>query len=114
MKKSWWLLMVIKISIGYSSAQSNIGITPAAEARTSDCRTNLQVEESFLKDSKKNFPCACYLNGEYGHKDIYAGVPCVIGKDGVEKIIEIELNSEEKESFEYSISCVKELINKIS
>ena len=51
MKKSWWLLMVIKISIGYSSAQSNIGITPAAEARTSDCRTNLQVEESFLKDS---------------------------------------------------------------
>jgi malate dehydrogenase len=72
------------------------------------------MAESFLKDSKKNFPCACYLNGEYGHKDIYAGVPCVIGKDGVEKIIEIELNSEEKESFEYSISCVKDLINKIS
>ena len=58
---------------------------------------------------KKELPCAAYLNGEYGIKDIYAGVPVIIGKNGVEKIIEIELSSEEKNQFDKSIKAVKDL-----
>ena len=45
------------------------------------------MAEAYLKDQKKQLPCACYLNGEYGVKDIYAGVPVIIGKNGVEKVI---------------------------
>jgi len=74
----------------------------------------LEMAESYLKDAKKILPCAAHLDGEYGQKDIYAGIPCIISKDGVEKIIEVELDSEEKKNFEYSISCVRELISKIS
>jgi malate dehydrogenase len=70
----------------------------------------IEMAMSFLNDSKKMLPCACYLNGEYGKKDIYVGVPCIIGKDGVEKIIEIDLTQEEKKNFEHSISQVQELI----
>ena len=54
-------------------------------------------------------PCAAYLNGEYGIKNLYLGVPVVIGKDGVEKVIEIKLNDKEKENFDISINAVKEL-----
>ena len=57
-------------------------------------------------------PCAAYLNGEYGVKNLYAGVPVVIGKNGVEKIVEIELSSEEKKQFNLSIQAVKDLLAK--
>ena len=67
------------------------------------------MAESYLKDLKKELPCAAYLNGEYGIKDIYAGVPVIIGAKGVEKVIEINLESEEKINFEKSIKAVKEL-----
>ena len=69
------------------------------------------MAESYLKDLKKQLPCAVYLNGEYGTKDIYAGVPVIIGSEGVEKIIELKLSSEEKKSFEKSVESVKELFN---
>tara|TARA_B100001564_G_C20638173_1_gene670736 strand:- start:163 stop:1119 length:957 start_codon:yes stop_codon:yes gene_type:complete len=71
--------------------------------------SGVEMAESYLKDLKKELPCAVYLNGEYGVKNIYAGVPVIIGKEGVEKIIEIELSNEEKKSFELSINSVKEL-----
>ena len=58
---------------------------------------------------KKHFLALLFLNGEYGFKNLYAGVPVVIGKNGVERIIELELNSEEKENFNLSINAVKEL-----
>ena len=58
------------------------------------------MAESYLKNLKKQLPCAAYLNGEYGVKDIYAGVPVIIGSGGVEKIIEIEFSEEEKINFE--------------
>ena len=60
---------------------------------------------------KKNLPCAVHLNGEYGAKNIYAGVPVVIGSNGVEKIIEIELNDEEKINFKNSIKAVQDLFD---
>ena len=62
-----------------------------------------------MKDIKKQVPCAAYLNGEFGFKDIYAGVPVIIGKNGVEKIIEIELSQKEKEAFISSVNSVQEL-----
>jgi malate dehydrogenase len=67
------------------------------------------MAEAYLKDQKKLLPCAVYLNGEYGVKSIFAGVPVVIGKDGVEKIEEIKLDEKEKSQFMHSIEAVKKL-----
>ena len=73
--------------------------------------SGVEMAECFLKDLKKQLPCAVYLNGEYGTKDIYAGVPVIIGSGGVEKIIELKLSKEEKENFEKSVEAVKELFS---
>lgn len=70
----------------------------------------IEMAESYLKDKKKILPCAAHLSGEYGLKDIYVGVPVVIGANGVEKVIEIELSVEEKEAFNKSADAVKGLI----
>ena len=71
--------------------------------------SGVEMAESYLKDLKKQHPCAAQLNGEYGFKDIYAGVPIVIGKNGVEKIIELDLSEKEKEAFSLSVKAVQEL-----
>jgi len=71
--------------------------------------SGVEIAESYIKNLKKVLPCAAYLNGEYGVKKLYAGVPVVIGSKGVEKIVEIKLNPQEKEDFEASTKAVKEL-----
>ena len=71
--------------------------------------SGVEMAESYLKDLKKQLPCAAFLNGQYGVKNIYAGVPVIIGSNGVEKIIELNLNEEEKKNFEKSIKSVKDL-----
>ena len=71
--------------------------------------SGVEMAESYLKDLKKELPCAAHLDGEYGVKNIYAGVPVIIGKNGVEKIIELELDDKEKENFKNSVNSVKEL-----
>ena len=73
--------------------------------------SGVEMAECYLKDSKKQLPCAVYLNGEYGTKDIYAGVPVIIGSGGFEKIIELNLSTDEKKNFEKSVDAVKELFN---
>jgi len=73
--------------------------------------SGVQMAESYLKDQKKQFPCAAYLNGEYGVKDLYVGVPVIIGKNGVEKVVEINLNSQEKSNLDKSIKAVQELFD---
>jgi|TARA_B110001450_G_scaffold41325_1_gene37262 malate dehydrogenase len=73
--------------------------------------SGVQMAESYLKDEKKQLPCAAYLDGEYGAKNIYAGVPVIIGKNGVEKVIEIELSKDEKTNFDNSIKAVEELFD---
>ena len=73
----------------------------------------IEMTESYLHDKRKIMPCAAYLNGEYGEKGIYVGVPVVIGKNGVEKIVEIELTKEEKDNFTSSVNAVKELVKSI-
>jgi malate dehydrogenase len=71
----------------------------------------IQMAESYLKDKKRILPCAAYLNGEYGVKGLYVGVPVVIGSGGVERIVEIDLNSAERGMFLKSIESVKGLID---
>ena len=71
----------------------------------------VEMAESYLKDFKKEIPCAAYLDGEYGVKGIYAGVPVIVGKKGVEKVIEIKLSSDEKSQFNKSINAVKDLFD---
>ena len=71
--------------------------------------SGIEMAESYLKNLKKLLPCAAYLNGEYGVDKIYAGVPVIIGSNGVEKIKELQLNELEKKEFENSINAVKEL-----
>ena len=71
--------------------------------------SGVEMAESYLKDLKKELPCAAHLDGEYGVNNIYAGVPVIIGKNGVEKIIELKLDDKEKENFEKSVKSVKEL-----
>ena len=73
--------------------------------------SGVEMAESYLKDQKKELPCAVYIDGQYGVKDIYAGVPAIIGKNGVEKIIELNLNSNEKANFKKSIDAVRELFD---
>ena len=71
--------------------------------------SGVQMAEAYLNNSKQILPCAVFLNGEYGFKDVYAGVPVVIGKNGVEKIEEIELDEKERKEFNHSVESVKKL-----
>ena len=68
------------------------------------------MAEAFLKDKKRVLPCAAWLTGQYGIKDLYVGVPVVIGAGGIERIVEIELNATEKAAFDKSCAAVRELI----
>ncbi len=65
------------------------------------------VVESIIKDQNRMIPCSCFLEGEYGQSDICIGVPAIIGRNGIEKIVEIELNAEEKAAFEASAAAVR-------
>jgi malate dehydrogenase len=68
------------------------------------------MAESYLKDKKRVLPCAALLNGEYGIKGLYIGVPVVIGAGGIERIVEIDMNAEEKAAFDKSCAAVRELV----
>jgi len=70
----------------------------------------IAMAESFLKDKKRVLPCAANLTGQYGVNDLYVGVPCVIGAEGVERVVEIELDAEAKKNFQLSVDAVKELL----
>ena len=80
-----------------------------ASAFYAPATSGVEMAESYIKNLKKTLPCAAFLNGEYGFKDLYAGIPVVIGKNGVEKIVELKLNSVEKKNFDISIKAVEEL-----
>ena len=68
------------------------------------------MAEAYLKDKRRVLPCAALLTGQYGVKDLYVGVPVVIGKNGIEKIIEVELNPAEQAAFDKSCGAVRGLI----
>jgi malate dehydrogenase len=71
------------------------------------------MAESFLKDKKRVLACACLCEGEFGVDGLYVGVPCVIGGNGLERIIEIELNDEEQSAFDASVEHVRTLVSQI-
>jgi len=73
--------------------------------------SGVEMAESYLKNLKKQLPCAAYLDGEYDIKGLYAGVPVIIGSEGVEKIVELKLDKEEKKNFENSIKSVQDLFH---
>jgi malate dehydrogenase len=68
------------------------------------------MAEAYLRDEKRLFPAAAYLDGEYGYKDLYMGVPVIIGAGGVEKVVTINLSADEKAMLDKSAAAVRELI----
>jgi malate dehydrogenase len=72
------------------------------------------MAESYLKDKRRIFPCAAWLQGEYGVSGLYVGVPGIIGQNGVEKVIEMTLLPEEQAAFNHSVEAVKELTTVVS
>jgi len=73
----------------------------------------IQMAESYLRDERRVLPAAAHLSGEYGVNDLYVGVPVIIGQNGVEKVVEISLNAEEKAMFDVSVAAVKELVDSL-
>lgn len=73
----------------------------------------IAMAESYLFDRKRILPCAAWLTGEYGVTDLYVGVPVVIGAQGVEKIVELDLEAEEKDGFKKSVTAVRALVTEV-
>jgi len=87
-----------------------VGLLKTGSAFYAPATSAIAMAESYLKDKKRLLPCAAHLTGQYGVDDLYVGVPIVIGKDGVERIVEIELNEAAKANFDVSVAAVKELL----
>ncbi|QFY61617.1 malate dehydrogenase [Rhizobium grahamii] len=83
-----------------------VGLLKTGSAYYAPAASAIEMAESFLKDKKRVLPAAAHLSGQYGVKDMYVGVPTVIGAGGVERIIEIDLNKAEKEAFDKSVAAV--------
>ena len=88
-----------------------VGLLKTGSAFYAPASSAIEMAESYLKDKKRVLPCAAYLNGEYGVKGIYVGVPVVIGGGGVERVVEINLNAREKKMFDRSVASVRNLIS---
>jgi malate dehydrogenase len=88
-----------------------VGLLKTGSAFYAPAASGIQMAEAYLKDQKRVLPCAAYLNGEYGVKDMYVGVPVGIGAGGVERIVEIDLNASEKKQFMGSVNAVKGLVD---
>ena len=86
-----------------------VGLLKTGSAFYAPASSAIEMAESFLKDKKKLIPCAAYVDGYYRLNGLYVGVPVIIGKKGVERIVEINFTSEEKEMFDHSVSAVKQL-----
>jgi malate dehydrogenase len=84
-----------------------VGLLKTGSAFYAPAASAIRMAEAYLYDKKRILPCAANLTGQYGVKDLYVGVPCVIGAGGVEKIVEITLNSEQKAMFDKSVDAVK-------
>ncbi|PWJ74817.1 malate dehydrogenase (NAD) [Pseudaminobacter salicylatoxidans] len=86
-----------------------VGLLKTGSAYYAPAASAIAMAESYLKDKKRVLPCAAHLSGQYGLKDMYVGVPVVIGANGVERIIEIDFNKAEEKMFEKSVDAVKTL-----
>jgi malate dehydrogenase len=88
-----------------------VGLLKTGSAFYAPAESAIAMAKSYLRDKRRLLPCAAHLKGEYGLNDIYVGVPCIIGKGGVEKVVEIELSSAERAMFDKSVDSVKGLID---
>jgi malate dehydrogenase len=88
-----------------------VGLLKTGSAFYAPAAAAVQMAESYLKDKKRVLPCAAHLNGEYGVKDLYVGVPVVLGAGGVERVVEIDLDASERAMFDKSVSAVRGLID---
>jgi len=91
-----------------------VGYLKTGSAYYAPAKSTSIMVEAILKDTKQIHPCAVYLNGEYGYKDVVSGVPVMLGANGVEKIIEVTLNDKEKEMFKNSCNSVQKLIDTLN
>ncbi len=87
-----------------------VGLLKTGSAFYAPASSAIQMAEAYLRDKKRVLPCAAWLDGQYGVKDLYVGVPVVIGAGGVERIVEIALDPEEKAAFDKSVGAVRGLI----
>ena len=90
-----------------------VGLLKTGSAFYAPASSAIAMAESYIKDKKRVLPCAAYLSGQYGVSGLYIGVPVIIGKGGVEKIIEIKLDATEQADFDKSVAAVKELVGKV-
>ncbi|MCA9505816.1 MAG: malate dehydrogenase [Myxococcales bacterium] len=90
-----------------------VALLKTGSAFVSPAVSALEMAESYLKDKKRVLACACLCEGEYGVDGLYVGVPCVIGANGLERIIEVDLNAEEKALFDASVEHVRTLVSQI-
>ena len=88
-----------------------VGLLKTGSAFYAPAASAIQMAESYLKDQKRVLPCAAALDGQYGQNDLYVGVPVVIGADGIERIVEINLSEEEEGMFNHSVDAVKGLLD---
>ena len=86
-----------------------VGLLKTGSAFYAPASSAIEMADSYLKDKKKLLPCAAYVDGHYNLNGLYVGVPVIIGKNGVERIVEISFTSEEKVMFNHSVSAVKQL-----
>jgi len=90
-----------------------VALLKTGSAFVSPALSALEMAESILRDKKRVLACACYLEGEYGVSGLYVGVPCVLGAKGVERVIEIDLDPEERKLFDASLDHVRKLVAEI-
>ena len=88
-----------------------VGLLKTGSAFYAPAASAIAMAESYLKDKKRVLPCACYVDGPYGIKDLYVGVPAVIGENGIERIVELELTADERAALVKSADTVKGLID---
>ena len=86
-----------------------VGLLKTGSAFYAPASSAIEMAESYLRDKKKLLPCAAYVDGHYGLDGLYVGVPVIIGKNGVERIVEISFTSDEKDMFNNSVSAVRQL-----
>ena len=88
-----------------------VGLLKTGSAFYAPAASAIEMAEAYLKDQKRVLPCAAHLNGEYGQKNIYVGVPVVIGAKGVERVVEIKLDAKERAGFRNSVKAVQGLLD---
>jgi malate dehydrogenase len=90
-----------------------VGLLKSGSAYYAPAAATVEMVEAILKDKKKILPCAAYLDGQYGTKGVYVGVPVKLGRGGVEQVIEIKLTPDEQAAFDKSVAAVRELVGKL-